>query len=152
MHVYSVMLREDAAVQAGNDPAQQVQTARLVREGFSWPAFLLGPVWLLWHRLWWPLATVLIVLLAVGMAPPWVQSLASLAVSLILGFEGNGLLRAGLERRGWREVTVLATHDRDEAELRLAGMLTGGDDSGRTVSPMPAATPEVPPVAARKGA
>ena len=24
----------------------------LVEEGFCWPAFLLSPLWALWHRLW----------------------------------------------------------------------------------------------------
>ena len=152
MRIYSVMIHETAAKSAGSDPARRAQAARLVKEGFSWPAFFLGPLWLLWHRLWRPLVIVMVVLLATGTAPPLVQSLVSLAVSLILGFEGNGLLRAGLERRGWREVAVIAAHDRDEAELRLAAMLTDehGPADGRPTPP-PAA-PDAPAAAAQAGA
>ncbi len=153
MRIYSVMINDTAMADAGEEPARRVRAARLVRDGFSWPAFFLGPLWLLWHRLWRPLVIVMAVLLAMGAAPPLVQSLASLAVSLILGFEGNGLLRAGLERRGWREAAVIVAAGRDEAELRLAALLTG--DEGGMVngrSTPPPAAPDASAAAAQAGA
>ncbi len=152
MRIYSVMLSATAAAKADNDPTRKAQAIRLVKEGFSWPAFFLGPLWLLWHRLWRPLVIVMIVLLAMSAAPPLVQSLASLAISLILGFEGNGLLRTGLERRGWREIAVIVAASRDEAELRLAAMLTnekGTPDNDPTISP---AAPDTQAAAAQAGA
>jgi len=42
-------------------PDAQMAPEKIVflRDGFSTPAFLLGPVWLLWKRAWLPAATVI---------------------------------------------------------------------------------------------
>jgi glutamine amidotransferase len=37
---------------AAGSPQNRADEAVLVRDGFSWPAFLVPPLWLLWHRLW----------------------------------------------------------------------------------------------------
>ena len=41
-----------------NAPADRVDRAEsllFIKDGFSWGAALFGPLWLLAHRLWWPL-------------------------------------------------------------------------------------------------
>ena len=36
----------------GGDAADHMERFMFVRDGFSFAAFLFGPLWFLWHRLW----------------------------------------------------------------------------------------------------
>jgi hypothetical protein len=92
----------------------------LVREGFSWPAFFLSLLWLLWHRLWlaalvYAVATLLIALLL----PPGLALPANLALTFLLGAHAHDLRRRALARRGYAEVGVVTAADRDHALARL---------------------------------
>lgn len=95
----------------------------LVREGFSFWAFLFQMLWALYHRLW--LVTGLFLLLALGAEilarnlglGAGAQLVLSLAVGVLIGTEANNLRRWTLRRRGYRETAVVAGHDLDEAEL-----------------------------------
>jgi hypothetical protein len=105
--LYTALLKHDA------EPV-------LVREGFSWGAFILGPVWLAAHRAWTAAvvslaAYVLIVLLT----PPSVGPILGCGLAVILGLTGFDLRRWALEQRGYLLLHVLAGRDRDEAWLRL---------------------------------
>ncbi len=90
------------------DDGQAVRIA----DGFSWPAFILPPLWLGWHQLWWDLllwagvfgAGALALFLWSGDAEGagWLW----LALALITGFEGNDRRRAALVREGWKETLV----------------------------------------------
>ena len=55
----------------------------LVREGFSWGAFLLGPLWLLAHRAWIPAVLVIAaIVITAALAPDGVQPFLFAAISL----------------------------------------------------------------------
>jgi hypothetical protein len=91
----------------------------LVREGFSWGAFLFGPLWLLAHRLWLPAllwfaaAAVLILLARFGGA-------ALLpALQFLLGCHARDLQRRALARRGYAQAHVVAERDEELALARL---------------------------------
>src|SRR5215218_1733222 len=78
----------------------------LVRDGFSWLAFLVAPLWLAWHRLWIEAALAfvamgLISVLGQWLGLDWAGSALSLLVSLYIGLEGQGLRIAALRCRGW---------------------------------------------------
>lgn len=95
-----------------------------VKDGFSGPAFLFGPLWLIWHRLWQPLVAVVavlalveLVLWAVG-AGEGTDPLPLLIADLAIGFEGSGWRLSQLERQGFREAAVLRAASLDECELR----------------------------------
>ena len=117
----------------------------LVPEGFSWPAFLFGLPWLLWHRLW--LATViylagmavLAAVLPLAGLPPAAVAVALLAVQLLLGFHAQDIRRAGLARRRFAAAHVVAERDADRA---LARVLDAGQAFGER--PVPEATPGIP--------
>lgn len=103
----------------------------LVKEGFSWPAFMFGPLWFLWHRLWLALLGYLaanIVLagaLALFGANPAQQLLAGVAFALLVGWHGNDLRRWTLLRRGYRLVELVVARDEGEAEKRTLEKLAG---------------------------
>src|SRR5215213_7737318 len=78
-----------------------------IRDGFSFLAFLVPPLWLLWHRLWIEAALAfagLVLAAVIGRATDVAvaATLISLLVSIFVGLEGNGLRLAALLRRGWR--------------------------------------------------
>lgn len=91
----------------------------LVREGFSWGAFLFGPFWLLANRLWLPAllwfvaAGMALLLASAGGAP------ALPALQFLLGCHARDLRRRALARRGYAQAHVVAEHDEERALARL---------------------------------
>lgn len=96
-----------------------------IRDGFSWPAFLVPPLWFAWNRLWVEAVialAALVLLNAIGIrfGLGAMASLLSLLVSLWAGLEGAATRIAGLRRRGFAEVGAIWADSRDDAELRFA--------------------------------
>ncbi len=101
-------------------PEPKARPPVLVREGFSFAAFLLGPLWFAWHRLWWEAAGLLALELAFAfLLPDPVGSLLTLALQLLTGLEARDRLRARLEREGLSQLGVVAAPDLDLAWFRL---------------------------------
>ncbi len=116
MRVYSVHVRPGSSA-----PDRE---AVLVKEGFSWPAFFLGPIWALAHRMW--LATLVFLVVEVGAdvacaaarLAPWGAASVGLGVATAVGMVANDLRRRSLERRGWRGAGLVAASGRDAALRR----------------------------------
>jgi hypothetical protein len=104
------------------DPAGMAERAKFLREGFSWAAFLFGPLWLLARGLWRPLLLWCLGALIVGLAiffgrlsgatGVWLYLLSA----LFFGIEGQGLAAAAMERAGFRFVDIATGADRLAAE------------------------------------
>ena len=115
MAIYSVHKR----------PTARVDDAIFVKDGFAWAALVFMLLWTLWHRMWIVAAIVFSTTAAVAALASWLGlgdapvNLASLAVGLVLGFEGNDLRRWSLARQGYEELGLAPGCDLDEAELRL---------------------------------
>jgi len=96
-----------------------------VRDGFSWSAFLFGPLWMLRHRLWLALIAYLVVVtvLGIGLKSSGAMGGAAIAVGLLLailiGIEASSLRRWGLERRHWTGLGVVVADDLEAAERRF---------------------------------
>jgi len=118
-----------------------------VRDGFSWAAFLFGPLWMLRHRLWLAFVVYLIVVFALGAATrvagdgDWVIGIC-LVVALLIGFEASTLRRYGLARRRWKTVGVVVGDDVESAERRFFDAWAAGGVS--RPAPPPAAKQAVP--------
>ncbi|HEY8065314.1 MAG TPA: DUF2628 domain-containing protein [Methylosinus sp.] len=105
-------------------PGEAPSPERIVflRDGFSTPAFLLGPLWLLWRRAWLPavLWTAALALILGGGAAfaldAEAASVLQLALGLLLGLEGPRLVAWSLERKGYTESAVMVADSIDEAE------------------------------------
>jgi len=101
------------------------EQAVLVKEGFSWPAFLLAPAWLVFKRMWIVLTLFVAAALAIGALSyagrisEDVATLLSIGLQLLLGFEGNDLYRWTLERRRYRERAVVSADNAVAAERRF---------------------------------
>jgi hypothetical protein len=121
MSVYTVHEPPLRAADALADPERFV----FVRDGFYAWAFLLTPLWLLWHRLWLVfvsyvvLSAVLDSALRLAGASALVITLVGLLISLLIGLEAATLQRLTLRRRGWRNVGVVSGDDVEDAERRF---------------------------------
>lgn len=119
MRLYTVHIRR-----LSREPDRDVV---LVREGFSWGAFLFTALWALWHRLW--LAALLIVLgglvldsiVELAELDPLSEAALSLAYALYIGFAGNDWRRRSLARRGYEEQAAVGGADLADAERRYFG-------------------------------
>ena len=92
----------------------------LVREGFSWGAFLFGPVWLLARRAW--IAAILYAALGIAIAAAAPEALrvpVLFGLSVLAGLLGRDVVRWSLARRGYALAHVLAARDEDSAIARL---------------------------------
>jgi hypothetical protein len=96
-----------------------------VRDGFHVWAALLGPLWLIWNRLWlallgWIAVTAVVELgtraLGAGAGAVW---LAGALLALLMGFEAASLQRWTLSRRNWRQLDIVVAGDEEAAERRF---------------------------------
>ncbi|WP_153771663.1 DUF2628 domain-containing protein [Labrenzia sp. CE80] len=113
-----------------------------VADRFSWAAFVISIVWIIWHRMWLVLLGYLAITLALevtaafagGIAP----AVAAFAVALLFGFEANGLRRWTMERSGWRVLGLACGSDQTEAELRFFQSLQSKSSGSSPASQPPA--------------
>jgi hypothetical protein len=108
-------------------PRSAVAAERVIfmREKFSWPALFLGPLWLLWYRLWmgfafWFAASALIAVAVSVLKPGSLASwLAMMIPALIVAFEATELRRRKLIAKGFRDAGVVVADDIEGAERRF---------------------------------
>jgi hypothetical protein len=120
MPVYTVHAR--AANSAAVAPTDRFA---FVRDGFHFWAFLLGPVWLAWHRLWLALIGWLVLMAAADVAMTKLGVgggtvlLADILLALLLGFEAASLERWTLSRRNWHALDIVVADGEEAAERRF---------------------------------
>src|SRR5690242_8283762 len=133
-----------------------------VRDGFSWWAFLLTPLWMLRHRLWLALAVYFLVSVALDAglrtlgASVLTLVLTSLLISLLAGLEAGTLRRFKLARRHWRNIGVVTGDDVEDAERRFFDVWIRQAPARRAAAPASiaasgSAAPPAPPPGAPSG-
>ncbi len=96
-----------------------------VRDGFHVWAFILAPLWMIWHRLWLVLFgyVAIIVVIELALTMLGINALAGSWISLLFGFlvglEASTLRRWTLARRGWNQIATVAARNLIEAEQRF---------------------------------
>jgi len=142
MPVYTAHEPPSKRYEDAGDPDRFV----FVRDGFSFWAFLFGPLWMLRHRMWLVLLGYVIVLIALALVQNALQvsSLTPLVlVQLLVGFEAATLRRFTLDRRKWTNVGVIVGDDLVAAERRFfdAWIENGSPTPAVTVAPSPGPSP-----------
>ncbi|MGE5259710.1 MAG: DUF2628 domain-containing protein [Actinomycetota bacterium] len=106
------------------DVEARADSLAFVKEGFSWPAFLVPALWLIYCRMWIEFIVFIAILALVQLisgggqeAGAQLAGWVTIAMSVILGFEGNDLRAAALERRGYRLIGIAEGRGRTDAEL-----------------------------------
>jgi len=109
-------------------PADRIDRAEamvFLKETFNWPAFLLGPIWLLANRLWLPLVGYLAAAVAIGAllesldAEPTWNLVASLALNAIVAYEAHALRVAKLTSGGWTMAGTVVGRSIADCERRF---------------------------------
>ena len=147
MKTYTLHVPRDS--QPGDPGA--LERAELVKDGFSWGAFVFTALWFLMQRLWLAAIGVLLALVLFNVAlgalnvHPVAGFLAQVLFSTLIGLEAASVKRWTYARRGRPAVDVVRASNRDEAEAKaFARWLVG------QVEPRPAtARHPVPPPAYR---
>ncbi|MBM3518101.1 MAG: DUF2628 domain-containing protein [Alphaproteobacteria bacterium] len=140
MRIYTVHLRGE---REGGGAAETV----VVREGFSWAAFLVPPLWALYHRLW--LTAVLMGVIGGAVAyglllragDPATGAVMVVIVLAGFGAIANDLRRWFLARSGFRLAGVVAGEDLAGAEHRWFAA------APRAASPPARSLPHIAPYA-----
>ncbi len=108
------------------DSAPDAERFAFVRDGFSFWAFLLGPLWMLRHRMWLVFAVAVAIAVGLGLlirmsgaAPALTGTLIGLLIALLVGLEAGTLRRFTLGRRGWKNIGVVSGDDLEDAERRF---------------------------------
>lgn len=121
MPVYTV----HAPVAGGTEVRNAADRFLFVRDGFHFWAFVLGPLWLAWHRLWLALLGYVGVMAGVEFALSRLHAGAGthftvmLLIALLMGFEAASLRRWTVSRRNWRQLDVVVADDEETAERRF---------------------------------
>ena len=117
MKIYAVHLRRH-----GLDPDRDVV---MVKEGFSWPAFLLSFVWALWNRLWLAAALFALAHAAISLGiyllhpDPVSQAVVSLGLAAVIGYLAADIRQHKLTRQGFAFAGVVVGEDVDQAYQRF---------------------------------
>ena len=110
-------------VQAQGHDMAALERARFVQDGFSWPAFVLAQLWLLYHRLWlalliWVVAEVAFIFFILPHVAVVTAIIVDVLARLCLGFEASWL-RLARNARKTVITDVIEGGNRDEAEARF---------------------------------
>lgn len=96
-----------------------------IREGFTWWGFVFAPLWLLFNALWFEFIGAVVLAAAAAFAltqlglKDQAAGIALFLLMLIVGFEGSGLRRWRLERKGYVYLTPVAGNSLEECERRF---------------------------------
>jgi Protein of unknown function (DUF2628) len=121
MAVYTV---HEPPLRAGATAAPEPERFVFVRDGFAFWALLLGPLWMLRHRMWLVLLlyvglTVVLSLVLHLVASATIGVVVWGLIALLLGFEAATLRRFTLGRRGYRNIGIVVGDDLELAERRF---------------------------------
>jgi hypothetical protein len=112
-------------------PANRIDRAAgmaFVRDGFSWSAALFAPLWMLAHRLWWPLLAYIVATTTLELIRQYIGlhsgglTLVTLALNVLIGLEGGTLRRWSLARRGWTTLGTVSGRTQEDCERRFFDM------------------------------
>lgn len=107
------------------DRLDRAERLAFLRDGFSWPAAILTPLWLFSRRMWLPLLGYMAAVAGVGFGLDALGlgdseiAMAILAIHLIVGFEAYQLERWSYERRGFTLAGTVAGRNKIECERRF---------------------------------
>ena len=112
-------------VVGGRSAAEHVDRFIFLRERFSLAAFLLGPLWMIWRRMWLVLIIYLVATSVIELGlrrlgiPIAARTTVYFLLQLLVALEAANLRRWTLLRRGWRDRGIVFGDDLELAERRF---------------------------------
>jgi hypothetical protein len=117
MAVFTVYVASDSS-----SSLAATDRVHFIGDRFGWGALLLGPIWLVWHRLWWALLAYFVAVAILVFAAGLLHLSAGIVVPVLLiigifvGLEGGALRDFALTRRRYRIADIIAAPNREAAE------------------------------------
>jgi Protein of unknown function (DUF2628) len=108
-----------------SDRMDRADALQFIKDGFSFPAFVAGPMWLLAHKLWLGVFAYGVAAIAILVANAWLglPDVAALAafvgLHLLIGFEADSIERADLDQKGWSSIGSVSGTSALECERRF---------------------------------
>jgi hypothetical protein len=108
-----------------SDRIDRAEGLRFIKDGFSFQAMLLAPLWLLTQRAFVEVALYGAIVLAIVAAAyaldvPYVHAaLAVLGLHVLVGFEAGAIERSALRRRGYTQISEITGTSEHDAERRF---------------------------------
>jgi hypothetical protein len=121
-----------------------------VRDGFHFWAVVLGPLWLLWKRLWLVLLGYIVVTAAIAVAlrllgaTAGVRVIVFVLIALLMGLEAASLRRWSYSRGKWRQIDFVVADDEEAAERRFFDRWTEQGLSGLQPPELPTSSSPFP--------
>jgi hypothetical protein len=133
---------------AGLSEADALSRAVVLRDGFSFAAFVFTGLWLLAKRLWLPFLAFAVIYGLIALAQwrygfhPGVGAVIQLVVGFWLGLEAANLQGRKLLAGGWRFADVVEARNQDEAERRFfeKALARGAGEAPQPLPPLAAAS------------
>jgi len=123
---------------------ERLTGVRFVRQGFSFGAFLLGPLWLAYRGLWLTLVLWFLAILT-GFAIVTLTGIGAgllfafvILLAFFLGLEGFGLCEGRLRRQGYHLGEIIVAPDRDVGEARFFSLVEGTAHTPKEAGPIAA--------------
>jgi Protein of unknown function (DUF2628) len=137
----------------GDGQTSDPERFEFVRDGFSFWAFVFGPLWMLRHRMWLALlgyvgvSAAMEIVFSLLSTSAVARPVAGFFLALLIGIESATLRRFTLGRRRWINLGVIVADDLEAAERRFFDVwVKSGGAAPRTVeaqSRQAAAAPDV---------
>lgn len=128
------------------DLEARAEKVAFVKEGFSWAAFFVPVLWLIFQRMWLELLVFLVVITALpfffgaGDAGREIAGWVTIGLTILFAFEANDLRGWALQRRGYRLAGVASGRDRTDAERAFFTAWLPEQERGIRRAATPAAT------------
>lgn len=124
------------------DPSGLSDRTVLTRDGFSWAALVLGPLWLIWQRAWLALLVWLVGQVVVWAFGTWAMpgfrltGVLELILAIGLALEASQIRSRALARRGYAIVEVISAPRMEQAERTYFNRSLLPADEGPNVGPV----------------
>jgi hypothetical protein len=136
--------------QPPSDRIDRAEALRFIKDGFSLPAFVTAPIWLLAHQLWLGAFGYVAAAILILAANEWLglSDLAAfaafVALHLLVGFEADTVERSSLEQKGWSSIGSVSGNSQLDCERRFFETWLPGQPILATKQAPHHATPPVP--------
>jgi Protein of unknown function (DUF2628) len=124
-----------------SDRVARAEALRFIKDGFAFPAFVAGPIWLLANKLWLGAIGYVAVAALILAAHEWLglamlpAIAAGIGLHLLIGFEADTIERANLEQQGWSSIGSVCGTSSLDCERRFIETWLPGQPilAGKTV-------------------
>lgn len=135
---------------ASGRESDKTDGAIFVSDGWSWPGFIFGPLWLAYYRQWFGLLGYVLLWLAITAFGKWLglhmiaASLLSTLLNIAVALEGGQIRRWTLGRHAMPAVAVVSAPNREDAEIRYLAHYATNVGTSRALPMVPSTGPAWP--------